>query len=123
MSDHEPSLASDAAAKARQVLTRNERWAFRLMAAHPDIVEAEIAKGTDEHPVSRAQVMRAIRAHRLGTTPEALADERRTTIAELTRRADDLEALCIELAQRVDDLEALSTELAQHLLDHMRWHR
>ena len=109
MSDHEPSLASDAAAKARQVLTRNERWAFRLMAAHPDIVEAEIAKGTDEHPVSRAQILRAIRAHRLGTTPEALDDERRTTIAELT--------------QRVAELEAMFDELAQHLLDHMARHR
>jgi hypothetical protein len=43
------------------LLTKDERHDFRQMAAHPDIVEAEIAKGTDERPTSRRQVMQAIR--------------------------------------------------------------
>lgn len=43
------------------VVSDRERHDFRQMAAHPEIVEAEIAKGTDERPTSRRQVMQAIR--------------------------------------------------------------
>lgn len=39
-----------------------ERHDFRQMAAHPEIVEAEIAKSTDEKPVSRRQILHAIQA-------------------------------------------------------------
>jgi DNA-binding transcriptional MerR regulator len=42
-------------------LTKDERYHLRLMAAHSDIVEQEIAKGTDERPTSRRQVLGAIR--------------------------------------------------------------
>jgi hypothetical protein len=42
-------------------LTKHELHDFRLMAAHPDIVEQEIAKGTDERPTSRRQVLTAIK--------------------------------------------------------------
>jgi len=42
-------------------LTRNERWAFRKMAAHPEVVEQVIAESTDENPASRRRIMAAIR--------------------------------------------------------------
>lgn len=45
-------------------LSEAERRHFRQMAAHQDIVEAEIAKGTDERPTSRRQVLQAIREQR-----------------------------------------------------------
>lgn len=47
------SLASDG-------LTRNERWKFRRMAAHPDIVERIIRESTDENPASQRRVLAAI---------------------------------------------------------------
>ena len=53
-------------------LDARERHDFRQMAAHPDIVEAEIARGTDERPTSRRQVMLAIREH-VRNEDEALA--------------------------------------------------
>ena len=53
-------------------LTHHERHDFRQMAAHPEIVEAEIASGTDERPTSRRQVMLAIREH-VRNEDEALA--------------------------------------------------
>lgn len=56
-----PSLAKDG-------LTRNERYEFRLMAKYPEIVERVIAESTDQHPASRRWVMREIRAH-IGATP------------------------------------------------------
>lgn len=43
-------------------LSEAERRHFRQMAAHPDIVEAEIAKGTNERPTSRRQILHAIQA-------------------------------------------------------------
>lgn len=49
---------------ATERLTKDELYDFRQMAAHPDIVEAEIAKGTDERPTSRRQVLQAIREQR-----------------------------------------------------------
>jgi hypothetical protein len=54
------------------LLTKHERYDFRQMAAHPEIVEAEIAKGTDERPTSHRQVMQAIREH-VRNEDEALA--------------------------------------------------
>jgi hypothetical protein len=53
-------------------LSPRELHDFRQMAAHPDIVEAEITKGTDERPTSRRQVMQAIREH-VRNEDEALA--------------------------------------------------
>lgn len=43
------------------LLSSRERHDFRQMAAHPEIVRAEIARGTDERPTSRRQVMQAIK--------------------------------------------------------------
>ncbi len=43
-------------------LSKDERSEFRLMAAHPDVVEAVIADSTDATPPSRRKVIRAIRA-------------------------------------------------------------
>jgi hypothetical protein len=59
------------------VLTHHERHDFRQMAAHPDIVEAEIAKGTDERPTSRRQVIQAIQAKK-----QELQAQRRSEDAE-----------------------------------------
>lgn len=56
-----PSTESSVATEV-SVLTKDERHDFRQMAAHPDIVEAEIAKSTDEKPVSRRQILHAIQA-------------------------------------------------------------
>lgn len=55
--DLQPSVVTEGSA-----LTKHERYDFRQMAAHPDIVEAEIAKGTDERPTSRRQILHAIQA-------------------------------------------------------------
>jgi hypothetical protein len=55
-----------------ETLSKHERYDFRQMAAHPEIVEAEIAKGTDERPTSHRQVMQAIREH-VRNEDEALA--------------------------------------------------
>jgi hypothetical protein len=46
--------------EATETLSKHERHDFRQMAAHPEIVEAEIAKGTDQRPTSHHQVMQAI---------------------------------------------------------------
>lgn len=57
--DLQPSVVTEGSA-----LTKHERHDFRQMASHPEIVEAEIAKGSDEHPTSRRQVLQAIREQR-----------------------------------------------------------
>jgi hypothetical protein len=49
-------------------LHRQQLADFRLMAAHPDIVEEVIANSTDKAPASRRKVVAAIK-QRLGTTP------------------------------------------------------
>jgi hypothetical protein len=60
-----------------EILTPRQLHDFRQMAAHPDIVEAEIAKGTDERPTSHRQVMQAIQAKK-----QELQAQRRSEDAE-----------------------------------------
>jgi hypothetical protein len=53
---------SDPASFANDGLTRSERWQFRKMAEHPDVVERVIAAATDASPPSRRKILAAIAA-------------------------------------------------------------
>lgn len=48
---------------ANDGLTRNERWQFRKMADHPEIVERVIQESTDADPASRRKILAAIAEH------------------------------------------------------------
>jgi hypothetical protein len=86
----------DPATEARRLFTRNQRYEFRLMAAYPEIVEAEIAKGTDERPTSHRQVMQAIRAHR-GMTAQTERSTLSDRVAELESAVSELEQIVVHL--------------------------
>lgn len=59
---------------SNESLNKDERHLFRQMAANPEIVEQEIAKGTDERPTTRRQILSAIReAHK--RQDEAMTEE------------------------------------------------
>lgn len=54
-------VGAHSSATEGQDLTRDQRSEFRQMAAHPEIVEDEIARSTDEAPASRRKVIGAIK--------------------------------------------------------------
>lgn len=50
-------------------LPKDRRSQFRQMAQHADVVEEEIARSTDDNPVTHRGVMRAVRAAKAGEAP------------------------------------------------------
>jgi hypothetical protein len=89
------------------------------MAAHPDILEQEIAKSTDERPVSRRQVLHAIKEHKAAqrAAHDSEYQEDREWIASLgpnpdpegDRKAQKIRQAIIGLAiacERLDEFSA-----------------
>jgi DNA-binding CsgD family transcriptional regulator len=83
-------------------LTRHERAEFRLMAAHPDIVEAVISEADDNAPPSRKKILGAIRVHKQTTKKET--DVHTLTSADRTEQIRRLSASGMTSSAIADEL-------------------
>lgn len=87
---------------ANDGLTRNQRYEFRLMAAHPEIVEQVIAESTDEQPASRRKVMAAIR--------RSMGAERSASMAAASRHLraslDEVVGLGLLTPEEAEDIQS-----------------
>jgi hypothetical protein len=101
-------------------ITKIERYEVRLMAAHPDIVEQEIAKGTDERPTSRRQVLHAIKEHKAAQRAADAAEDaaEREWAAKLTeghdieadRRMQKIHLAIIGVGNAIEQLDQFTAE-------------
>lgn len=101
----------------RDDLTKDQRSAFRAMAADPETVEDVIAASTDDNPASRRQVTEAIKANK----PEP-TKPRRTSLPDTAQRAGWEFRRCVERLERIaaDDRfpnhrEQVAAALSGHL--------
>lgn len=81
-----------------EVLSPQQRSAFRAMAADPDTVEDVIATSTDDNPASRRQVTEAIKANKEPVVTTAL-DKTREGVAARVAQAKDMAASGFTSAQ------------------------
>lgn len=75
---------------ATDELTRHERYEFRQMAEHPEVVEEVIAESTDEVPASRRKVMERIREAK---AKHPIADDNKRSPANVRAREQKLKEM------------------------------
>jgi hypothetical protein len=75
-----------------EVLSPQQRSAFRAMAADPETVEAVIAASTDDQPASRRQVIEAIKKKKKESAVPAALDNSREAVAARLAEAERLAA-------------------------------
>lgn len=91
----------------------NRRHEFRQMAAHPEIVEDEIARSTDEAPASRRKVIGAIKQQ---TKPQ------RSPLADTAERAGWQFRQAVERLEKITEDDRFSTnkeQVAAHWYGHL----
>ncbi|MGI9118792.1 MAG: hypothetical protein ACR2G7_01455 [Acidimicrobiales bacterium] len=98
----------------------NRRADFRRMAEHPEVVEDEIVKSTDEAPASRRKVMEAIKKTK-AAKPEK---RRRTPLPDFAQKAGWEYRKSVERLERVfedDRFAANKEQVARHVRGHLAY--
>lgn len=102
----------------------NRRTEFRQMAEHPEVVEDEIAKSTDEAPASRRKVTEAIKTKTAKPEKSKPEKRRRAPLPDFARKAAWEYRKSVERLERVfedDRFAANKEQLAAHLRGHLAY--